>query len=95
MAAEAVLTELDEFLAEVDADRSEIAREIVRLTKQATPIMDGTITRITVDAGYRVSGEIVRFRTLVGDLWGTTSSRDREVQDAARQLILETRDELA
>lgn len=82
MAAEVLFTELDEFLSEVEADRDEIARRVVRVTKIGRPAYNGAVTRVYVEAAYRVADEVVRLRVFCGDLWG--APEDDKVQARER-----------
>jgi hypothetical protein len=78
-------TEVDEFIADLRADRELVERGIVRLTKLARPAMHGAITRVSVHAGAIVDGRPVVLERYVGELWG--HPRDADVQVAATGLL--------
>jgi len=82
-----VLTEPGEFVAEIARDhaRGLVERGIVRVTKVGRPAMDGTITRVTVEAAAIVDGRCVRLRCPCGDLWGMDA--DEQVQRHASELV--------
>ena len=69
-----LFTEPNEFVAEIvrDQQRGLVERGLVRVTKVGRPVMNGTITRVTVEAAAIVDSRCVRLRHPCGDLWGRT-----------------------
>lgn len=83
-------TETGEYLEELAADRDDVRRGIVRVTKHATPSssLNGVITHVTVESAARIDGaELIRYRRYVGDLWGHRD--DARVDERASELIAE------
>jgi hypothetical protein len=78
-------SEVDEFIAELTADRELVEREIVRVTELARPVMHGALTRVWVHAGAIVDGRPVTLQIYVGDLWA--SAQDDDVQAEAAGLV--------
>lgn len=100
MTASVVLHETTEFLAELDRDRGELDRDLVRVSTLRYPVMGGAVTRVRIEAGYRVRGEIIRLRMVVGDLWGVAADdkvrsdlrrRMEEIENAVADRALEIR----
>jgi hypothetical protein len=89
-----VFTEPNEFVAEISRDhtRGLVERGIVRVTKVGRPAMNGTITRVTVEAAAIVDSRCVRLRCVCGDLWGLDG--DEQVQQRASELVRELESEL-
>ena len=89
-----VFTELNEFVAEISRDHSRglVERGIVRVTKVGRPAMNGTITRVTVEAAAIVDSRCVRLRCQCGDLWGMDG--DQQVQERASELVRELESQL-
>jgi hypothetical protein len=56
-------TEPGEFLAELEHDRRQVERGIVRLTKIATPDHAGAIAQVTVEATAIIEGRLCRLST--------------------------------
>jgi hypothetical protein len=65
-----LFTEPNEFVAEIvrDQQRGLVDRGIVRVTKVGRAVMNGTITRVTVEAAAIVDSRCVRLRHPCGDL---------------------------
>jgi hypothetical protein len=84
-----VFTEPGEFVAELARDHSRrlVERGIVRVTKVGRPAMNGTITRVSVEAAAIVDGRCVRLRCACGELWGMDG--DDQVQRRASELVRE------
>jgi hypothetical protein len=84
---DAVFTEPGEFVAELarDQERGLVERGIVRVTKVGRPAMNGTITRLSVEAAAIVDHRCVRLRVLCGDLWDHPD--DERVQARASELV--------
>jgi hypothetical protein len=89
-----VFTEPNEFVAEISRDHSRgpVERGIVRITKVGRPAMNGTITRVTVEAAAIVDSRCVRLRCVCGDLWGLDG--DEQVQSRASELVRELEGQL-
>jgi hypothetical protein len=89
-----LFTEPNEFVAEIvrDHQRGLADRGIVRVSKVGRPVMNGTLTRVTVEAAALVDSRVVRLQTLCGDLWGV--SVDEQVQTRASELVRELEREL-
>lgn len=89
-----LFTEPTEFVAEIvrDHQRGLVDRGIVRVTKVGRPAMNGTLTRVTVEAAALVDARVVRLQTLCGDLWG--GNIDEQVQTRASELVRELESEL-
>src|SRR3954453_1716435 len=84
------LTEVDEFVAELSADRELVERGIVRVTTLARPIMDGALTRIWVHAGAIIDGRPVVLERHVGELWGGDHDAAVHARAAAIAAALDT-----
>ena len=82
-----LFTEPNEFVAEIvrDHQRGLVERGLVRVTKVGRPVMNGTITRVTVEAAAIVDSRCVRLRHPCGDLWGMDA--DEQVQQRASDLV--------
>jgi hypothetical protein len=82
-----VFTEPEEFIAEIARDhaRGLVERGIVRVTKVGRPVMNGTITRISVESAAIVADRCVRLRCVCGELWGMDA--DEDVQRRASELV--------
>jgi hypothetical protein len=78
-------TDPREFVQDLARDVDLVERRIVRLSKVARPAMQGTATRVSVNAGAIVADRPVILETLIGDLWG--SPEDAKVQAAATAAI--------
>ena len=80
-------TEPGEFVDEMvrDQARGLVERGIVRVTKVRRPAMNGTITRVTVEAAAVVDARVVRLRYPVGELWGLGG--DEQVQTRASEVV--------
>jgi hypothetical protein len=89
-----MFTEPNEFVAELARDhaRGLVERGIVRVTKVGRPAMNGTITRVTVEAAAIVDSRCVRLRCQCGDLWGMDG--DQQVQERASELVRELESQL-
>ena len=89
-----VFTEPGEFVAELARDHSRglVERGIVRVTKVGRPAMNGTITRVSVEAAAIVDSRCVRLRCPCGDLWGMDG--DEQVQRRASELVRELESQL-
>ena len=89
-----VFTEPGEFVTELARDhaRKYVERGIVRVTKVGRPAMNGTITRVTVEAAAIVEDRCVRLRVVCGDLWGIDG--DEQVQKRATELVHELESQL-
>ncbi len=89
-----VFTEPGEFVAELARDHSRglVERGIVRVTKVGRPAMNGTITRVTVEAAAIVDSRCVRLRCPCGDLWGMDG--DHQVQRRTSELVRELESQL-
>jgi hypothetical protein len=89
-----MFTEPNEFVAEISRDhaRGLVERGIVRVTKVGRPAMNGTITRVSVEAAAIVDSRCVRLPRLCGDLWGLGD--DEQVQQRATELVRELENEL-
>jgi hypothetical protein len=89
-----MFTEPNEFVAEISRDhaRGFVERGIVRVTKVGRPAMNGTITRVTVEAAAIVDSRCVRLRWVCGDLWELGD--DEQVQQRATELVRELENEL-
>jgi hypothetical protein len=89
-----VFTEPNEFVAEIARDdaRGLVERGIVRVTKVGRPVMNATITRVSVEAAAIVDGRCVRLRCVCGVLWGMVD--DEQVQRRATELVRELESEL-
>ena len=89
-----MFTEPNEFVAEISRDhaRGLVERGIVRVTKVGRPAMNGTITRISVEAAAIVDSRCVPLRFVCGDLWGLGD--DEQVQQRATELVRELEREL-
>jgi hypothetical protein len=89
-----MFTEPNEFVAEISRDhaRGLVERGIVRVTKVGRPAMNGTITRVSVEAAAIVDSRCVRLRCVCGDLWGLGD--DEQVQQRATELVRELENEL-
>jgi hypothetical protein len=89
-----VFTEPGEFVAELARDHSRglVERGIVRVTKVGRPAMNGTITRVTVEAAAIVDSRCVRLRCPCGDLWGIDG--EDQVQRRASELVRELESQL-
>jgi hypothetical protein len=88
------LTQIGEFMAELDRDLTQLGRPIVRVSKVTRPTMGSTLTAVSVEAGYVVAGEVVRLRLYAGSLWGVENT-DAETQDRATALLREIEDGIA
>ena len=77
-------TEPGEFVDEMvrDQARGLVERGIVRVTKVGRPAMNGTITRVTVEAAAVVDARVVRLRHPIGELRGIGG--DEQAQTRAR-----------
>jgi hypothetical protein len=84
-----VFTEPGEFVADITREHSRglVERGIVRVTKVGRPAVNGTITRVTVEAAAIVDGRCVRLRCCCGELWGMDA--DEQVQGRATELVRE------
>ena len=82
------------FVAELARDHSRglVERGIVRVTKVGRPAMNGTITRVSVEAAAIVDSRCVRLRFPCGDLWGIDG--DEQVQQRASELVRELESQL-
>ena len=89
-----LFTEPNEFVAEIvrDQQRGLVERGIVRVTKVGRPVMNGTITRVTVEAAAVVDSRCVRLRHPCGDLWGMDA--DEQVQRRASELVRQLESDL-
>ena len=89
-----MFTEPGEFVAELARDHADglVERGIVRVTKVGRPAMNGTITRVSVEASAIVDHRCVRLRCLCGDLWGMDG--DEQVQLRASELVHELESQL-
>ncbi len=89
-----MFTEPNEFVGELARDhaRGLVERGIVRVTKVGRPAMNGTITRITVEAAAIVDSRCVRLRCQCGELWGMDA--DERVQRRASELVRQLESEL-
>ena len=89
-----LFSEPSEFVAEIvrDHQRGLVERGIVRVTKVGQPAMNGTITRVTVEAAAVVDSRCVRLRHPCGDLWGTDA--DDQVQRRACELVRQLESDL-
>jgi hypothetical protein len=89
-----LFTEPNEFIAEIvrDQQRGLVERGIVRVTKVGRPVMNGTITRVTVEAAAIVDSRCVRLRHPCGDLWGMDA--DEQVQRRASELVRQLESDL-
>jgi hypothetical protein len=89
-----MFTEPNEFVAELARDhaRGLVERGIVRVTKVGRSAMNGTITRVTVEAAAIVGSRCVRLRCQCGDLWGMDG--DQQVQERASELVRELESQL-
>lgn len=77
--AEVVFTELGEFVGEAKRDAEAIDRQVCRVTKRMERRGSAPgVSAVTVEAGFTVKGEVVRFCRYVGDLWGLDT--DEEVE---------------
>ena len=87
-------TEPNEFVAEIARGhaRGLVERGIVCVTKVGRPAMNGTMTRVTVEAAAIVDGRCVRLRSVCGDLWGMDG--DEQVQRRAGELVHQLESEL-
>jgi hypothetical protein len=88
-----MFTEPNEFVAEISRDhaRGLVERGIVRVNKVGRLAMNGTITRVTVEAAAIVDTRCVRLRCVCGDLWGLDG--DEQVQQRASELVRELESE--
>jgi hypothetical protein len=88
-----MFTEPCEFVAELARDhaRGLVECGIVRVTKVGRLAMNGTITRVTVEAAAIVDSRCVRLRVVCGDLWGIHGDL---VQQRATELVRELESEL-
>lgn len=89
-----VFTDPGEFVDDVSREhaRGLVERGIVRLTKVGRGVMNGTITRVTVEAAAVVEGRCVRLRCPCGDLWGMAA--DEQVHQRASRLVRELESQL-
>jgi hypothetical protein len=89
-----VFTEPGEFVAEMARDQSRglVDRGLVRVTKVGRPAMNGTLTRVSVEAAAIVDSRCVRLRIVCGDLWGMDG--DEQVQQRASELVRELESQL-
>jgi hypothetical protein len=89
-----MFTEPGEFVAELARDHADglVERGIVRVTKVGRPAMNGTITRVSVEASAIVDHRCVRLRCLREDLWGMDG--DEQVQRRATELVRELESQL-
>jgi hypothetical protein len=89
-----LFTEPNEFVAEIvrDQQRGLVERGLVRVTKVASPVMNGTITSVTVEAAAIVDSRCVRLRHPCGDLWGTDA--DEQVQRRANEVVRQLESDL-
>ena len=89
-----VFTEHNEFVAEISRDHSRglVERGIGRVTKVGRPAMNGTITRVTVEAAAIVDSRCVRLRCQCGDLWGMDG--EQQMQERASELVRELESQL-
>jgi len=89
-----MFTEPNEFVAEIARDhaRGLVERGIARVTKVGRPVMNGTITRVSVQAAAIVDGRCVRLQCECGDLWGMVE--DEQVQRRATEFVRELESEL-
>jgi hypothetical protein len=89
-----LFTEPNEFVAEIvrDQQRGLVERGIVRVTRVGRLAMNGTITRVTVEAAAIVDSRSVRLRHPCGDLWGMDA--DEQVQRHASELVRQLESEL-
>ena len=78
-------TDPREFVEELARDVDIVERKIVRVSKVARPAMEGTVTRVSVNAGAIVADRPVILETLIGDLWGFAD--DAKVQAAATAAV--------
>ncbi|MDQ6807549.1 MAG: hypothetical protein M3065_21945 [Actinomycetota bacterium] len=84
----AYYTQPDEFVHDLIADKDDVDRGVVRLTKTARPAgpAGASLTRVSVEAGAIVGGRLLTLRVLCGDLWGQ-GVEDEKVQAHATELI--------
>lgn len=90
----ATLTEIGEFLSELDRDVPHLDRPLVRVSKVGRPVEGAALTAVSVEAGYVAHGEIVRLRIYCGYLWGL-DEQDLETQDKATSTMREIEDGIA
>ena len=89
-----MFTEPGEFVAELARDHADglVERSIVRVTKVGRPAMNGTTTRVSVEAAAIVDSRCVRMRCVCGDMWGCGD--DDQVQQRATELVRELESQL-
>ena len=64
----------------------------MRVTKVGRPVMNRTITRVTVEAAAIVDSRCVRLRHPCGDLWEVDA--DEQVQQRASELVRQLESDL-
>ena len=92
---------VDEFLTELERDRDEVGRGIVRVTHQFRRLHHGTATALSIIATFERAGDVVMLEALAGVLWDVPTQDEpvkahaeatREAIDAAcERLGLEVR----
>jgi hypothetical protein len=80
-------TQPDEFLRDLEADKDDVERGIVRLTTVRRPSgPNGALTRISVEAGAIIEGRPVLLEHTVGELWDHHTN-DSEVKVRTTEVV--------
>jgi hypothetical protein len=92
----AYYTQPDEFAHDLIADKDDVERGVVRLTKTARPAgpAGAALTRVSVEAGAIVAGRLLILRVVCGDLWGQ-GPEDEKVQARATELVSALEEQLS
>lgn len=75
---------VEEFCAEMERDKSDIDRRIVRLTHLFQDSrLSPNIQHVLAVATYSVKGQVVRLERYCGDVWRINDEADKKVLDRA------------
>jgi len=86
-------TEPEEFCEELERDKWDIDRGIVRRTIRYKPLEKvPSVHHVIAVASYSVRGQIVKLECYCGDVWGLRSERDQEVINRAREHLQKVED---
>ena len=65
-----LFNDVDEFLTELERERESVKRRIVRVTHLLRSLPGLAVTSMSVVATFECKGDVVRFESRVGHLWG-------------------------
>jgi len=79
-------TEPEEFCEELERDKQDIDRGIVRCTIRYEPTkISPSIRHVIAIASYPVKGQIVKLERHCGEIWGLRPEEDQKAVDRARE----------